>query len=267
MSQVQEGFRERVRRLRLERGWTQDRLAELAKRHWTYIGGIERGERNVTIQVAADIAKALGVSVADLFAETEDTRVRNADKIGHPVENLFNASARDILEAISQGFRTRADVKGKLAELHLSRILRDLQARKVVSRVRWNDADDEPDFELTFERERIRIECKNTRSGEQYKRGRHAGWYKAEFQKTRRGIDPITGGNTRSYAVDRFDLVAVCLFNQTGRWEFLFSSARDLVRRPDNPNLLQVMQPVPKEPTGVWSRDIISVLRKTVQAA
>lgn len=56
-----------VRRLRLDRGWTQEELAQRADRHWTYIGGIERGERNVTVQVIADLARALGVEIRDLF--------------------------------------------------------------------------------------------------------------------------------------------------------------------------------------------------------
>ena len=56
-----------VRALRLARGWTQEDLASRAHRHPTYIGGIERGERNITVQVLGDIAKALGVPIAALF--------------------------------------------------------------------------------------------------------------------------------------------------------------------------------------------------------
>ncbi|MEB2339303.1 MAG: helix-turn-helix transcriptional regulator [Nitrospirales bacterium] len=57
----------RVRQLRLKKGWTQEQLAERAGHHWTYIGGIERGERNITLAVIADIAQALGVAIRDLF--------------------------------------------------------------------------------------------------------------------------------------------------------------------------------------------------------
>lgn len=67
MGNIQEEFGARVRQLRKGRGWTQEQLAEAAGRHWTCIGGIERGERNVTLQVVYDIANALGVSVEDLF--------------------------------------------------------------------------------------------------------------------------------------------------------------------------------------------------------
>ena len=51
---------------------TQEQLAERANRHWTYIGGIERGERNVTLQVVADIARALGVEIQTLFPRERD---------------------------------------------------------------------------------------------------------------------------------------------------------------------------------------------------
>jgi transcriptional regulator with XRE-family HTH domain len=53
--------------LREARGWTQETFADRANRHWTYIGGVERGERNPTLRVIADLAKALDVSIADLF--------------------------------------------------------------------------------------------------------------------------------------------------------------------------------------------------------
>ncbi len=67
MGNVKKELGARVRELRKGRGWTQEELAEAAGRHWTYIGGIERGERNVTVQVAQDIAHALGVNLEELF--------------------------------------------------------------------------------------------------------------------------------------------------------------------------------------------------------
>ena len=60
-------FGARVRELRIKRNWTQEELGERAGRHWTYIGGIERGERNITLLVVEDVARALGVKVRDLF--------------------------------------------------------------------------------------------------------------------------------------------------------------------------------------------------------
>lgn len=67
MLTVQQRFGKRVRDLRVQRGWTQEQLGEKAGKHWTYIGGIERGTRNPTIEVVEAIAHALEVPIADLF--------------------------------------------------------------------------------------------------------------------------------------------------------------------------------------------------------
>jgi transcriptional regulator with XRE-family HTH domain len=58
----------RVRELRLRLGLSQEDLAERADLHRNYVGGIERGERNVGLINVGKLADALGVSVADLFA-------------------------------------------------------------------------------------------------------------------------------------------------------------------------------------------------------
>ena len=60
-------FGERVRALRQERGLSQERLAELAGVHRTYLSSLERGERNVGLDNINAIAEALGVPPADLF--------------------------------------------------------------------------------------------------------------------------------------------------------------------------------------------------------
>ncbi len=58
---------ERVRQLRLQRGFSQEDLGMKAKIHRTYIGSVERGEQNVSIINIEKIARALGVSLAELF--------------------------------------------------------------------------------------------------------------------------------------------------------------------------------------------------------
>ena len=77
MQSPQQRLGKRVRQLRLKKGWTQEQLAERTNRHWTYIGGIERGERNVTLQVIADIARALGVEIQALTLKYRRTADRS----------------------------------------------------------------------------------------------------------------------------------------------------------------------------------------------
>jgi len=67
MSDVCDSVGKRIRLLRKSRRWTQEELGERARLHPTYIGGIERGERNPTLLNLHRIAKALQVPFDELF--------------------------------------------------------------------------------------------------------------------------------------------------------------------------------------------------------
>jgi len=181
------------------------------------------------------------------------------DSIGHPLEIKLNASARDILDAISSGFRAQVDVKGKLAELYLFRALEGLQKHGVISELRWSDADGEPDFFLCYRSRRLTLQCKNVRSGEQRCRGAEGGSFRVELQKTRGGIDLKTGEKTRLYRPDEFDVVAVCLFNQKNVWEYVYAAAKDLARHRKQPDRLEVMHPIPQPTVPPWRNDLLEV--------
>jgi transcriptional regulator with XRE-family HTH domain len=62
-------FGSTVRDIRLRKGISQERLADLCELHRTYIGGIERGERNVSLLNIVRIAAALEVHPAELFVD------------------------------------------------------------------------------------------------------------------------------------------------------------------------------------------------------
>ncbi|MGQ9498368.1 MAG: helix-turn-helix domain-containing protein [Desulfotomaculales bacterium] len=59
-------FGQNVRRLRKRRGISQEELADRAGLHRTYIGSVERGERNISLENIVAIARALDVSLAEL---------------------------------------------------------------------------------------------------------------------------------------------------------------------------------------------------------
>lgn len=62
-------FGTRVRELRSTRGLSQEALALTSGLDRTYIGGVERGERNISLVNIHRLAEALGVPVAELFDE------------------------------------------------------------------------------------------------------------------------------------------------------------------------------------------------------
>ncbi len=56
-----------LRRLRERKGWSQEDLGFESGLHRNYVGGIERGERNVGIENIAKLARALGIRPRDLL--------------------------------------------------------------------------------------------------------------------------------------------------------------------------------------------------------
>lgn len=60
-------FGRRVRELRAERGYSQEAFAHECELDRTYVGGIERGERNLALRNIERIAETLGVTLAELM--------------------------------------------------------------------------------------------------------------------------------------------------------------------------------------------------------
>jgi transcriptional regulator with XRE-family HTH domain len=74
---VTQVFAENIRRLRLAKGLSQEALADLAGLHRTYVGAVERGERNITLINANRIAEALGVRLSDCLKERNERKKAN----------------------------------------------------------------------------------------------------------------------------------------------------------------------------------------------
>ena len=67
---LQATFGRNLAAYRKERGLSQEALAEVLDVHRTYMGSVERGERNLTLKSVERIAERLGVSAVDLLGET-----------------------------------------------------------------------------------------------------------------------------------------------------------------------------------------------------
>jgi transcriptional regulator with XRE-family HTH domain len=67
MQQIQRQLGDRIRKLRQKKGWSQEEFAAISGLHRTYIGAVERGEKNLTISTLHTLAKTLNTTVTQLF--------------------------------------------------------------------------------------------------------------------------------------------------------------------------------------------------------
>lgn len=71
MDEISKRVGERIRSIRKERGYSQEELAHLASMHPTYIGQLERAEKNVTLESLAKLSSALGTTLEELFRQLQ----------------------------------------------------------------------------------------------------------------------------------------------------------------------------------------------------
>jgi len=67
MQQIQRELGKRIRKLRTRKGWSQEEFAAISGLHRTYVGAVERGEKNLTISTIHTLAKTLETTIAALF--------------------------------------------------------------------------------------------------------------------------------------------------------------------------------------------------------
>ncbi len=78
MSDIVKIIGQRIRNYRHEKGLSQEKLAEMSGCHPTYIGQVERGEKNATLESIEKIASAMGISLSKLFEKMGEN---NSDSI------------------------------------------------------------------------------------------------------------------------------------------------------------------------------------------
>ncbi|MEN1966605.1 helix-turn-helix transcriptional regulator [Lentibacillus sp. N15] len=105
---------ERIRSIRKDKGLTQETLAEKADIHYSYIGGVERGDRNISIETLEKIINALEILPVELFQFTtidDDNKVLskrmsieglNSILLSHSVDeiNLIHRITKDIFNTL-----------------------------------------------------------------------------------------------------------------------------------------------------------------------
>lgn len=74
MSEIAKVLGQRIRNYRLQIGLSQEKLAELSGCHPTYIGQVERGEKNATMESIEKIATALNIPLSMLFDKYDSAK-------------------------------------------------------------------------------------------------------------------------------------------------------------------------------------------------
>lgn len=77
MPSVRKLFGNTLQRLREEHGLTQEEVADRADIHWTYLSQVENGHRNPGLENIVYLAKAIGVTPAELFTAFTKTYLAN----------------------------------------------------------------------------------------------------------------------------------------------------------------------------------------------
>lgn len=72
MSEIAKAIGQRIRNYRTQLGFSQEKLAELSGCHPTYIGQLERGEKNATLESVEKISSALQITLSTLFEKIDN---------------------------------------------------------------------------------------------------------------------------------------------------------------------------------------------------
>ena len=177
----------------------------------------------------------------------------------HPLEAEWGVSADVILSAISRSNDlTKRGIRGIIAEA--------IFERHTLSRlVGWSAVpllEDRPyDFLIRLKKRELRIQVKlQRRKKQRVMMASEANpnypndMYVVKVQKTRGGIDPTTGEDTRPYRYSDFDILAVNLHPSTNNWkEFRYTVSNWLLPRYENLALIEKFQPVAREPNESWT--------------
>lgn len=104
MKDIQLKFGENVKNQRKNMGYSREKLAEISGLHWTYIGSVERWERNISIQNIKKIADALNVKISDLFVGINAKKTSNKSKLKKTVKqkkgHIYSLSEAPIEESM-----------------------------------------------------------------------------------------------------------------------------------------------------------------------
>jgi len=99
MSKIRESFGKRVKELRKAKKMSQEELGERVGLHYTYVGGVERGERNISLESIEKIAKGLEVNIGELFPfVSKKGKIPEMDSLRNEIVNLIYECDKETLK-------------------------------------------------------------------------------------------------------------------------------------------------------------------------
>jgi hypothetical protein len=213
--------------------------------------------------------------------ERKEVRLQVDALVPHPLEVELEIDASTILDAINRsGDIGKRGIRGLVAEAVFERDA--LPAAKAVGWMPVVEKTTNPLFDFHLERDghKVRIQLKLQRLEKlEPKRFNPSVYsevlYDVEIQKTRGGKKRTKGKtkadglveavmeneDTRPYKFSDFDILAVNMHPSTRDWSnFRYTVASWLLSRPKNNSLIEIHQPVAKEPNDVWTDDLNTCL-------
>ena len=172
----------------------------------------------------------------------------------HSLEAKLNTTAEIILEAIDRGSDlTLRGVRGIITEVAFAVEVVDktegIESVPIVGDVSY-------DSHLRDEIGDVKVQIKMQRR-ERGKVKVRLGKYVVEVQRTRTGVNKATGEKTRPYRFGEFDILAVSIQPSSNEWDsFMYTVASWLIPRKSDKKLIEIMQPVAREPNEDWTDDL-----------
>lgn len=101
---IAEKFGKRIRALRKSKKLSQEELAEKCGLHTTYIGQIERGEKNASLESIQKLSNGLGISIAEIFSTFKNAPSKTpnslADELYEKIYFMDDKVLKNILDLI-----------------------------------------------------------------------------------------------------------------------------------------------------------------------
>jgi len=177
----------------------------------------------------------------------------------HAIEAKLNTTAEIILEAIDRSKDiTLRGVRGIITEVaFLIDVLTKLEGWNV------NEIEGEAPYDFLIEDGvgpvNIQVKMQRKRTGAPLVRRDK---FVVEVQRTRTGLDSVTGEPTRPYRFGEFDILAVSMQPSTNEWNnFMYTVGVWLLPRANTPELIEVMQPIPTEVNDDWTDNLNTAIK------